>query len=760
MAPPPGAEPREALGWGSPGLSRPGRAAPGAWVGGAFLGQQGPEASGILVAAWMQGGTPGATGSGRPGSTTVAGRSPSRRAHPPTRSTRPLQAQARLPGDEDKLSSASVVGKQASPKCISEATEHSPGVQGGPTRPTEREKAPEGSSAQKAPPRPETRRAGKDPGVRHRPGLGLFACSPHTCPAVTARLPAQATPRTRWPPPHKLGRAAELGVSRPWLGFVPGHRTEEPPGCGECPHQPLQALGRDSSGAKPGDAWPGRWPGHPLPPLTSGPWRPPHGCSTTKTGPRGHAGRGQHHHRGGTRREGGLALQGRVRVGPDEEPEDRPPAAPGHQQIKGNRPAADKRRVRRPRREPATAGRPCRPAGDPFPLPEPGGHLAGPQLHLAATRSLGGVKLLSHEAIGLSSRSGVHVRPGVQHTSLGPPRRPRGVLPGSQAPLPCGNQNPRCRQQRRAGAVGARPGGRYKVGGPGPLPPPSARPSSELRQSPRPLRSEVRQLSAEADDSAETTTRPDGVAHPAAPAGTPRAQERGSTCSLTPRPGKLRPHRGQGPAVAEPPASVTTVSQATLGQVGTRAQACPLSRTQDLMGAGPFRHHEAATRCYGRRPRSPQQGWGRDSIPDSIHLLSNTLGASPGKVTRRAWASAFPQGSSGPRPQACGPSIPAPPLAAESGRGSVFLGSGPALGTSGGSAACVNRVPPSPPRGPGAPRPQAPSRAGCKRAAGSLRCPGHVGDSDPPGEAPPRVAAVPGAAGLVPSPRPCPVTAR
>lgn len=52
--------------------------------------------------------------------------------------------------------------------------------------------------------------------------------------------------------------------------------------------------------------------------------------------------------------------------------------------------------------------------------------------------------------------SGVHVQPGVQHTSLGPPRRPRGVLPGSQAPLPCGNQNPRCRQQRRwAGSPGS-----------------------------------------------------------------------------------------------------------------------------------------------------------------------------------------------------------------------------------------------------------------------------------------------------------------
>lgn len=59
MAPPPGAEPREALGWGSPGLSRPGRAAPGASVGGAFLGQQGPEASDVLVATWMQGGAVG-----------------------------------------------------------------------------------------------------------------------------------------------------------------------------------------------------------------------------------------------------------------------------------------------------------------------------------------------------------------------------------------------------------------------------------------------------------------------------------------------------------------------------------------------------------------------------------------------------------------------------------------------------------------------------------------------------------------------------
>lgn len=71
---------------------------------------------------------PGATGSGRPGSTTVAGRSPSHPARTPTRSTRPLQALARLPGDEDKLSSASIV---ASPRLKTRRDRRDPEGPGG-----------------------------------------------------------------------------------------------------------------------------------------------------------------------------------------------------------------------------------------------------------------------------------------------------------------------------------------------------------------------------------------------------------------------------------------------------------------------------------------------------------------------------------------------------------------------------------------------------------------------------------------------------
>ena len=148
-------------------------------------------------------------------------------------------------------------GKQASPKCISEATEHSPSVQDGPTRPTEREKAPEGPSAQKVPPRPETRRAGKDPGVRHRLGLGLFAWGPHVCPAVTARLPAQASPYTRRPPPHKLGRSRARGLMT-LAGLHPWTRDRGAPRLQGASTPTSVGLGRDSSGAKPGDAWPGK----------------------------------------------------------------------------------------------------------------------------------------------------------------------------------------------------------------------------------------------------------------------------------------------------------------------------------------------------------------------------------------------------------------------------------------------------------------------------------------------------------------------